>query len=457
MKLLCCNKIILFWILLFSSLVASERYAFIYSNNIDDTFINFYDKVVVEADSIDDIYALRYPKKMVAYVSVGEIEPWKKNSTPYKKSWVLSKNKTWNSLVADLTNSEYQEFLFRRVAQLYKKGYRNFFLDTMDSYHVTYKDKKLFKKQQKALISFIHKLHKKYPNSKLITNRGFEILDKIHNDINAVVAESLISGYNNSDKSYHKVTKADREWLLANFKKAKKYGLDVISIDYSNGSTKERMDIAKKIRKLGVIPYVTDGLLQQQGECDIERIRRDVLVLFNKSIFKDKNEVYSDVHLIISMIVEHFGYIPILYDISTKDLPKRVEDRYQSVVVWSDGKTKNNEKLYSWTLDTISKGIKVLFFRNFVFNPTEERVKKLGIKYIKNRNSITQKSHVKYYPPYKKYEIPASIDYEEQLIQSKNAVCVDYSVAKPGGKLCSYKFKRGESVSSENFCVVDRI
>lgn len=421
MKLLCCNKIILILIFVFSFLSASDRYAFIYSKNIDDPFINFYDKVVVEADAIDDIYALRYPKKMVAYVSVGEIEPWRKTPTPYKKSWVISKNKTWNSLIADLTKPAYQNFLFQRVEKLYKRGYRNFFLDTMDAYHVTRKDKKLFQKQQKALISFVHKLHKKYPNSTIIINRGFEILEQIHKDINAIVAESLIGRYDNSNKSYKPVPKADREWLLSNFKKAKKYGLDAISIDYSNGSTKERIDIAKKIKQLGVIPYVTDGLLQNQGECEVERIRREVLVLFNKSIFKDKNEVYSDVHLIISMIVEHFGYIPILYDISTKDLPKSVNDRYHAVVVWSDGKTKNNEKLYNWTIDNISKGVNILFLRNFVFNPTDERVKKLGIKYIKNQNSILEKSHVIYYPPYKKYEIPASIDYEERLIQPVNS------------------------------------
>ena len=77
---------------LFSNLVADNRYAFIYSNNIDDTFINFYDKVVVDADMIDNIYAIRYPKKMVAYVSLGEIEPWRKSQKRYKKSWVISKN-----------------------------------------------------------------------------------------------------------------------------------------------------------------------------------------------------------------------------------------------------------------------------------------------------------------------------------------------------------------------------
>jgi len=178
MKLSCCSKIVFLFLLLFSSLVAEERYAFIYSNNIDDQFINFYDKVVVEADAIDNIYALRYPEKMVAYVSVGEIEPWRKTKTKYEPSWIISENKTWNSLIANLRKDAYQNFIFERIASLYKKGYRNFFLDTIDAYNDIAKNKKLFQLQQKALISFIYKLQKQYPKSKLIFNIELKILDK---------------------------------------------------------------------------------------------------------------------------------------------------------------------------------------------------------------------------------------------------------------------------------------
>lgn len=42
------------------------------------------------------------------------------------------------------------------------------------------------------------------------------------------------------------------------------------------------------------------------------------------------------------------------------------------------------------------------------------------------------------------------------VIQSKNAVCVDYSVAKDGGKLCGYTFNSGEMVSAANFRFVDK-
>jgi len=424
MKHLCCNKILLLLLLLCSSLLATERYAFIYSKNIDDRFINFYDKVVVEADSIDNIYAIRYPEKMVAYVSVGEIEPWRKTKTPYDKKWVISENKTWNSLIADLNNEGYQQFIFERIETLFKQGYRNFFLDTMDAYHVTAKDKALFKTQQKALIAFIHKLHKKYPKSKIIINRGFELLEEIHDDVNAVVAESLIARYNHADKSYVEVPKNDKEWLLANFKKAQEYGLDAVSIDYSNKSTKERLKIAKKIKKLGIIPYVTDGLLQEQGECEVERVRRNVLILFNASAFEENNAIYSDVHLSISMPLEHFGYVPILYDISKEELPKRVEDKYHSVVIWSNGQTKNDGKIYDWSRKLKEKGIKILFLNSFIFTKNSENLKDFDISIEKNQEPLNSNVTTSYHNGYKAYEIPASVDYESELILPKDAKTV---------------------------------
>jgi len=414
-------------------LSADERYAFVYSKNIDDRFVNFYDKVVVEADAIDNIYALRYPNKMVAYVSVGEIEPWRKTKTPYDPSWIISENKTWNSLIADLRKEAYQKFIFERIAHLYKQGYRNFFLDTMDAYHVTAKNRELFEKQQKALIGFVHKLHQKYPNAKLIINRGFEILESIKGDVTAVVAESLLQRYDHAQKAYLPVPKADRTWLLAQLHKAKKLGLDVISIEYTDQGTVARRKLAQKIKKMGFIPYVTDGLLQEQGECDVERIRRDVLILFNQSLFKDHNTVYSDVHLLASMPLEYLGYVPILYDISTQALPQSVEDRYQAVIVWSDGKTDNNEKLYQWTQKRVARGVKILFLNNFVFNPTSERLQNFGINIAINHNQLLDPTTLRYQAGYKPYEHQASVEFEEQLLQPQNSK-----------KVLSIRYKNGQ-------------
>ncbi len=465
MRPLCCSRLLPILLLLITLLGADERYAFIYSKNIDDRFVNFYDKVVVEADAIDNIYALRYPQKMVAYVSVGEIEPWRKSKTPYDKSWIISENRTWNSLIADLNKEAYQKFIMERIATLHEKGYRNFFLDTMDAYHVTAKDKKLFEKQQKALIEFVHKLHQKYPKSKIIINRGFEILDKIHNDIDGVVAESLLKRYNHDKKEYIDVPKADREWLLGRFKEAKKLKLDVISIEYSDQNKTERLKIAKAVKKLGVIPYVTDGLLQDQGECAVERVRRDVLILFNQSIFKDNNAVYSDVHLLAAMPLEYLGYVPILYDIANQELPPNIDDRYHAIIVWSDGKTKNNEKLYAWSQKAKAQGVKILFLNNFGFTPTRERLQSFGIEREKNQNRLLDPTKISYQAGYQAYEIPASIDFEEELLhpkQSKKILSVEYKNGQESSPLAITPwggYARGNafllSIEHESFWTVD--
>lgn len=415
---------------LLSGLYASdERYAFIYSKNIDDRFINFYDKVVVEADAIDTIYALRYPEKMVAYVSVGEIEPWRKTEMPYDKAWIISKNKTWNSLIADLNQEAYQAFIFKRIEKLYKMGYRNFFLDTMDAYHVTAKDKALFQKQQRALIAFIKKLDKRYPKASIIINRGFELLDEIHPYVEAVVAESLIARYDHANKSYVRVPREDQQWLLAQFQKAQKLGLDAISIEYTNRSSQSRLEIAKEVRALGITPYVTDGLLQEQGECEVERIRRDVLILFNQSIVKEKKAVYSSPHLSIALPIEHLGYVPILHDISKKELPKRVEDKYHAVIVWLHGQTKNDAKLYDWILELKAKNIKVLFFDNFATLQSNEQLQALNLEKKSNTHPLTDKQTVHYHSSYQPFEMPYKGGHQYELITGevkKSVIEVNY-------------------------------
>ena len=430
-KSLCCNKIIILFILLISSISADNRYAFIYSNNIDDRFINFYDKVVVDANVIDNIYARRYPKKMVAYVSIGEIETSKSSESDYQASWTISKNNTWNTLVADLTNTDYQSYLFQKIEKIYEKGYKNFFLDTIDAYHVTAEKKDVFKKQQNALVKIIHKLHKKYPNAKIITNRGFEILDQIHNDIDAVAVESLMYGYNHKEKSYINVAQKDRTWILNNLKRVKQYALDAIAIEYSNQNSEIRNQFANEVAALGVIPYVTDGLLSEQGECAVERIRRDVLILYHEYKVTDENKsIESDIHHTLSLPIEHFGYVPHLYDLSKKELPKSVEDKYHAVIIWGEERIKKNQDIYAWSQKRVELGTKILFFGDFPFEASKKNLEKFGISNEKNLNKFIDKKESSYPTDYAPFEQKCFVDYEKSLLSAqevKEVVNIEYA------------------------------
>ena len=412
-------------------LSADDRYAFVYSKNIDDRFINFYDKVVVDSDIVDNIYAIRYPKKMFAYVSVGEIEPTRKIDIAYEPSWIIGKNPVWDSLIPDLSNIDYQEFLFQRISNIYKQGYRNFFLDTLDSYHTVSENKELFQTQQNALVDIIHRLHKKYPDAKIILNRGFEVLDRVHSDISAVAAESLLHTYNHENKSYARVDSSSREWLLNHLNRVKQYGLDAISIEYSSQNSQSRLEIAREVRALGIIPYVADGLLHEQGECDVERLRREVLILFKEHKFpNENNSIESDIHHTLSMPLEYLGYVPHLYDIAKKPLPKGIEDRYHSVIIWGGEEIKKYDGVYAWSKMLMEKKIKVLFFAGFPFETSEEKLKAMGLFREQNSNDFKESSQVIYPSSYQPYELKASVEYEDSLLglkEGKELINVEYS------------------------------
>ena len=132
------------------------------------------------------------------------------------------------------------------------------------------------------------------------------------------------------------------------------------------------------------------------------------------------------------MPLEHWGYVPILYDISTQDLPQRVEDKYHSVIVWSEGKTKNSDAFYAWAEALKAKKIKILFLNSLIFKPTAKHLKSFGLAFTQNHNKFIEKMKVEYTKPYRRYEIPASIEYEEELILAEDAQSVVSTVYKNG-------------------------
>ncbi len=89
-----------------------------------------------------------------------------------------------------MSSRGYQNFLLKRADELYKKGYRNFFLDTVDVYN-RISDKRVRKLVQDGAVEFIERLRREYPDAKIIINRGFEILDRVYRYVDAVAVESL--------------------------------------------------------------------------------------------------------------------------------------------------------------------------------------------------------------------------------------------------------------------------
>ncbi|WP_347558148.1 endo alpha-1,4 polygalactosaminidase [Robbsia sp. KACC 23696] len=203
-----------------------------------------------------------------AYVSVGEVHPNRSYYQAIPKAWRPSENKDWASDVIDQTAPGWPAFFVDKVvAPLWKKGYRGFFLDTLDSFQLISKTDAQRAAQKQGLERVVRLLASRYPKAKLIFNRGFEILPDVHSSVQMVAFESLYQGWNASKKEYVDVPQADRDWLLGQVNIIQgQYKIPIIAIDYcAPDDVKCRKETVIKITEHGFIPYVTDAGLNDVG------------------------------------------------------------------------------------------------------------------------------------------------------------------------------------------------
>lgn len=388
MKHLCFNKIVLFILLLAVNSFALNV-AFYYDEDAPEELLKAYDWIVVQPYSVDNETLLKYKNKLFVYISINEIDEG--NPENISKKWIIGQNKLWNSKIADIRDKEYQDYLLKKLINFSKKGFQNFFFDTLDSYKIAVKENE-WKECEISLINFIKKVKKALPNSKIILNRGFEIIDKVSTDIDAVAAESLFYGYDG--QRYFKVSETDRNHLLNELRKIQSYKLPVIVIDYIKP---EKFDlakkIAKKIKELGFIPYITVKDLSIIGVSDIEIFKRKILVIYQSKF----DVAYSNAHRLLQMPIEGLGYIA---DLKTPDEALKIKytfDRYAGIVVYLEQDIlKDFEKFHKWILDRIKNHNKILFLDYFGFPLQNKYLSPLNLKIEENLSPSFENLEYKY-------------------------------------------------------------
>ncbi len=353
--------------------------ALYYGDDPSAAFLERFDWVVVDPDATDPIWIKRYPKKLFAYVSVGEYEAWRHDNNA-TQNWKAGRNEAWQSDVMDLSSSGYRTFLLNQMEKLRQKGYENFFLDTLDSIFAHTPTDAARSKQKQALASLLEEIRNRFPEAKIIANRGVEAMDTLCKNVDAFAIESLYRGIDAKTRTYREVPQKDRIWIDAQLQKAKSCGLVPIVIDYLPASKLQaRHEDARKIAEAGYVPYVTDRYLQHYGEGKEAPLRREVLLLYDSRTLKDGDKVYTNTHLMASMPLEYLGYIPVLKDIA-KGLPYGGVDRYSGVIIWPDRYYHDQRRFYRWVKALVDAGQKVLFVNDFGFEMTDARAAGLGLK-----------------------------------------------------------------------------
>ncbi|WP_353366098.1 bifunctional glycoside hydrolase 114/ polysaccharide deacetylase family protein [Acidovorax sp. FG27] len=345
--------------------------------------LKVFDITVVEPGHGHDPVKFRQAtgSELFAYVSVAEVQASRPYYARIPAAWKLARNGAWNSEVIDQTPAEWPAFFADQVvAPLWARGYRGFFLDTLDSYRLAARFDEAA--QQQGLVRVIETLHSRFPGIRLIQNRGFDIVPRVKDKLFMVAAESLFKGWNAADKRYEDVKPADRDWLLGQLRAVRDtHGLPVLAIDYvaphDRATTRET---AEKIKALGFVPWVSDGDLQTVGIGGVELMPRRVLALYYGAESPSIN--YSIAHRFLQMPLNHLGYVVDYADVR-EPLPQGVlRDRYAGIAVSFGGFIPDGTapSVSRWLQARMDEGMPVAFMGSFGMVPDEALAGRMGIE-----------------------------------------------------------------------------
>lgn len=361
--------------------------ALFYGENPPFSELQAFDVVVVDPDQsgLDMAAGKDGASKLFAYVSVGEVRPERPYYRKMSPSWILGENHEWGSRIIDQSGADWPRFFSEEViAPLWRKGYRGFFLDTLDSYQrlpISARDKI---RQQAGLVAVVHEIKKRWPDAKIIVNRGFEIIADIHHEIWMVAAESLYKGWDAVDRNFVNITDADRTWLREKLNGIQKdYRLPILVIDYLPSRQRQlAREVAKKIHDDGFIPYVTTPEIDSVGVGDIEVLPRKVLIIYSSHEAGDASSTQAVRFL--GMPLAYLGLVPEYYSIDAALPDYPLGGRYAGIISWASDDAGGREKYSAWLLRQIDQGLPVAVFGHFGMGNDAATLNLLGLTYIEN-------------------------------------------------------------------------
>ena len=347
---------------------------------LDD--LKAFDIVVVDADHGYSPQTYRSKDStLYAYAALTEVHPTRSYFKQIPAQWRLGRNTDWDSVLVDQSQPEWPSFFAEQViAPLWERGFRGFFLDTLDSYRLAAKFDE--QQQQDGVVAVLEKLHSRFPGIQLILNRGFEVLPRVKDKVQMVAAESLFQGWNAKSKQYTPVSAKDREWLLQQLQNTRdQLGIPVLVIDYVPPQDRAKTrETARQIKALGFTPWVTDQQLHTIGIGSVEFVPRRIAVIYNGEEFPALN--YSDAHRFLDMPTNYLGYISEYHDVR-KPLPSNLYgDRYAGVVTWFGGNvpTGVQQSLQRWLHQVVQQQLPWSAVGQFGFDISSTWARLLGLQ-----------------------------------------------------------------------------
>ena len=307
----------------------------------------------------------RHGRRAFAYTSVGELRHVRQHRH-FPASCVLGQDLVWHTVIVDNAAAVCRQYYLHRIlTPLWRRGYRGFFLDTLDSYRQVLTAPAAIRRQQAGLIRLIRAVKKRYPRARLITNRGFALLPAVHKDLAAVAAESLFDGWNPQTGRYGKVAPATRRRLLGHLRAAQALGLPVIAIDYhATPDSPAAVADARRIMALGITPWVTDHALTALGVGRVRVMPRRILMLYSGP----EDAQHTALNWYAAMPLNYLGYSTRIVNVAKGLPPSDRQRRYAGIVTWFESDhIPAGAPVYAWLRHEMRAGTPIAILGAFGF------------------------------------------------------------------------------------------
>ncbi len=414
---------LLFYICTLLSTPTLAEVAFFYGKNVPLLKVCTYEMVVVSPDADFEPNDCNPFSQAIAYVSVGEIP----KNAPYEADipprWVLGENATWNhNKVIDQTQLAWQNFFLDKLIEpIWAKGYRGFFLDTLDSYFLVSPNNNAEQKQVNAIAELIKKIKIRHPEAKIILNRGFQILPSVYKNVDGVVIESLHNAWNQAKNRYELTSATDKKMLSNEIAKIRQMNLPIIIIDYLPPAEKNKAEaLSKNLKKEGFIPWITNNNIDEVYIDKTTKVSRNILVFYTNK--KKQDIFYIPAMKYLGSVIEYMGYIPKYVDITgLKTLPKNTA-KYAGIILWLDTQNDKFTHVLDWVKNQINNKIPVVFFGGFGVPPEAKYLNKLNLQVIPSKESEKSLIFNKLNPKFIGFEInPTKMPYYFFPLKSPNS------------------------------------
>lgn len=240
-----------------------EKWIAYYNGNLPAEAFRDFDVIAFDRESHPRLDVLRDRKRVIlGYISLGEAESYRSDFRNIKAMGLLIReNRNWRGhWIVDLRNDKWIEHVANTIVpDVIRRGFDGIVLDTLDSpLELEANNPVQFKGMTEAAINAVRLLRTRFPELKIMLNRGFKVLPEVAPYIDFVLAENLNTDWTIGQKPRLTAKRDASRWLRSiMIALAKDPRLKVYTLDYWPASDVNVVkNIYREMRSLGFIPYV---------------------------------------------------------------------------------------------------------------------------------------------------------------------------------------------------------